>query len=155
MTVRRTRTKWGRTKFGTGRTPAMAVAIPCGLILGAALGGLSVLAGITDSNPVLGGLVFALCLTMPAIALVYVLIVDRNTLEGAAERPEDSVESGWYDRAAAGSFTDLILVLGVGSTILAFIPRDLPIDLKFVLPVIIAVCFASFGSRYLILRQKG
>ncbi len=155
MTVEQARTKWGRTKFGTGRTPAMAIALPSGVVLAVAGGLLSVLVGVTASNPALGFWVFTSCLTMPAVALVYVLVVDRDTLEGAAERPDDSIESGWYDKAASGSFADLILVLGIASIILTFIPRDFFVDLKLVLPAVVAVCFASFGIRYLVLRRKG
>ncbi|MCC9174887.1 hypothetical protein [Arthrobacter sp. zg-Y179] len=155
MSVAPTRTKWGYAKFGTGRVPAAAVAVPGGLALGAAGGRLAVLAGISGSNPALGFWVFAACIAMPAVALVYVLVVDRNTLIGATERPDDSVESGWIDKAAAGSFMDLILVLGAAATVLAFIPRELVVDLKLVLPAVIALGFASFGIRYLVLQRKG
>ncbi|MCQ1957478.1 hypothetical protein NNX39_13330 [Arthrobacter sp. zg-Y826] len=116
---------------------------------------LSVLLGITDPNPALGFWVFFACIPMPAVALVYLLVVDRNTLIGATERPDDSVESGWYEKAAAGSFTDLILLLGVAATVLAFVPMDFSVDLKLVLPAMIALGFASFGIRYLVLRRKG
>ncbi|MCQ1987100.1 hypothetical protein [Arthrobacter sp. zg-Y844] len=116
---------------------------------------MSVLAGISGSNPALGFWVFAACIAMPAVALVYVLVVDRNTLIGATERPDDSVESGWIDKAAAGSFMDLIMVLGVAATVLAFIPKDFSVDLKLILPAVIALGFASFGIRYLVLRRKG
>lgn len=149
------RTRWGRTKFGNGRTPAMAVAVPCGMIGGAAAGWLAVSTGAAGANPGLGFLVFAACLTMPAVALAYVLIVDRNTLRGASRRPEESIESGWYDKAASGSFTDLLLAGGVAAVILGFIPGDLPADLKLVLPGLLAACAASFGIRYLALRRKG
>jgi hypothetical protein len=155
MTIEQARTKWGRMKFGTGRTPAMALAIPAGMVLATAGGLLSVLVGVTESNPALGFWVFTSCLTMPAVALVYVLVVDRDTLEGAAERPGDSIESRWYDQAASGSFMDLIAGLGIASIVLTFIPRDFSVDLKLVLPAVITVCFASFGIRYLLLRRKG
>jgi hypothetical protein len=155
VTIQQARTKWGRTKFGTGRTPAMAIAIPAGLVLAAAGGVLSVLVGVTAADPVLGFGVFTACLAMPAVALVYVLVVDRGTLRGATERPDDSVESRWYDQAASGSFMDLIAGLGITSIILVFIPGDFPVDLDLVLPAVLVVCFASFGIRYLVLRRKG
>lgn len=153
--IQGTRNKWGLARFGTRRVSAMAFAIPGGLVLGAAAGLLAVLAGITGSNAVLGFLVFASCLTMPAVALVYGLIVDRNTLEGAAVRPEESVESGWYERAASGSFTDLILVLGLGATILTFLPMQFAVELKLILPGVLVICFVSFAVRYLMLRRQG
>ncbi len=155
MATQQTRTAWGRMKFGSGRVSAMAIAIPSGVTLGAVVGLLSVLIGLTGPHPVLGGVVFALCLTVPATLLVYILVVDRNTLDGAAERPDDSIESRWYERAAAGAFTDIILVIGVGATVLAFISTDFFVDLKLVLPAVIGVCFASFGIRYLLLRRRG
>lgn len=155
MGIEQPRTKWGYTKFGNSRIPAMAIAIPFGIVLGIAGGWLSVFIGVTGPNSILGFWVFASCLTMPAVALVFALIVDRKTLQGAPERPDDSIESGWYDKAASGSFTDLILVLGLTSVILAFVPRDFPVDLKLVLPSVLGVCFIAFGIRYLMLRRKG
>ncbi|UWX98435.1 hypothetical protein N2K95_07265 [Arthrobacter zhaoxinii] len=153
--MKQTRTKWGYAKFGTGRVPAPAIAVPGGLVLGAAGGLLAILAGVAGSHPALGFWVFAACLAMPATLLIYLVVVDRDTLEGALERPDDSVESGWHDKAAAGSFTDLVLVLGIAATVLAFIPRDFPVDLKLALPAVLVLGFASFGTRYLVLRRRG
>lgn len=155
MTIEQARTKWGRVKFGTGRTPAMAIAVPAGVVLALAGGLLSVLVGATASNPALGFWVFSFCLTMPAVALAYVLVVDRDTLRGAAERPDDSIESRWYDKAASGSFMDLIAGLGITLIVLTFIPRDFSVDLDLVLTAVLAACFVSFGVRYLVLRRKG
>lgn len=155
MTDQSVRTKWGRTRFGTGNVPALAIAIPAGVLFGAVGGWVSVLAGVAGPYPVIGFVAFALCLTLPGIALVFALVVDRNTLEGAAEHPDDSIESGWYDRATSRSFTDLILVLGVASIVLSFIPTDFAVDLKLVLPAVLLVCFLSFGIRYLLQRHIG
>lgn len=155
MTTTPVRTKWGRTKFGAGRTPAMTIAVPAGVVLAGAGGLLSVLAGVTAAHPVLGFWVFTACLTMPAVALVYLLVVDRDTLEGAAERPEESIESRWYDKAASGSFMDLVAGLGITLIVLTFIPGDLAPKLDLVLVAVLAACFVSFGIRYLVLRRKG
>ena len=155
MTVERVRTKWGRSRFGTGRTPAMALALPGGVVLGAAGGLLAVQTGVAGADPLIGFLVFALCLTMPGTALVYLLVVDRRTIVGAAERPDDSVEAGWYEKAAAGSFTDLILALGITSTVLAFLPEAFVVDLVLVLPAVLVLCAVSFGVRYLVQQGRG
>ncbi len=155
MARQQTRTRWGQAKFGGGRIPAVLFAIPGGLLLGAAGGWLAVGTGLAGSSPLLGFAVFTACLAMPAMALMYVLVVDRSTVEGAVDRPEESVEGKWYDKAASGSFTDLVLVLGVLAAVAAFVPADLAADLKLVLPAILAVCFASFGIRYLVLRLRG
>ncbi|WP_237686795.1 hypothetical protein [Arthrobacter sunyaminii] len=150
-----TRTKWGQARFGSGRVPAMAVALPSGLLLGAGGGWLAVATGVTEANPVLGFWVFAFCLTMPATLLVYVAIVDRNTIEGAVERPDDSIEAGWQDKAASRSFTDLILILGVAGTVVAFLPGEITVNLKLVLPAVLILCAVLFGVRYLLQRRKG
>ncbi|WP_146362229.1 hypothetical protein [Arthrobacter yangruifuii] len=154
MSVGQARSKWGYARFGSGRIPALAVAVPSGMILGGAAGLLAVLAGVSGPSPVLGFAVFAVFFASPAAGLVYVLVVDRSTLAGAPARPDDSVEAGWLDKAAAGSFTDLVLVLGITATVLAFIPREFPVDLKLVLPAVILLGFACFGIRYLVLRGK-
>ena len=155
MVVEPARTKWGRARFGAGRTPAMALALPGGVVFGAAGGLLAVQAGVAGADPLIGFLVFALCLTMPGVALAYVLVVDRRTIVGAAERPDDSVEAGWYEKAAAGSFTDLVLALGITSTVLAFLPQELRLDLALVLPAVLVLCAVSFGVRYLVQRGRG
>lgn len=155
MMTTQARTKWGRTKFGTGRTPAMAIAVPAGVLLAVAGGLLSVLVGVTAANPALGFWVFTACLTMPAVALVYVLVVDRDTLQGATERPDESIESGWYDKAASGSFMDLVAGLGITLIVLTFVPGDVSVDLDLVLAAVVVACFVSFGVRYLVLRRKG
>lgn len=148
------RTAWGRARFGSGRLSALTVALPAGILLGAGSGWLAAALGIGRSNPVLAFVIFAACLVLPATALVYAVVVDRNTVRGATERPGESVEEQWYGKAAAGSFADLILGLGAAATVLAFIPAEPAVSLKFVLPAILAACFASFGIRYLLLRLR-
>lgn len=155
METEQPRTKWGQARFGSGRVPAVAVALPCGLLLGAGAGWASVATGVAKANPVLGFWVFAACLTMPALLLVYAAVVDRNTIQGAVDRPDDSVESDWYDKAASRSFTDLILILGVGATVLAFLPGEFSVNLLLILPALLVLCAVLFGVRYLLQRHKG
>jgi hypothetical protein len=155
MAIEPARTKWGRTKFGTGRTPAMAIAVPAGVVLAVAGGLLSVLVGVTASNPPLGFWVFTACLTMPAVALVYVLVLDRDTLQGATERPDESIESRWYDQAASGSIMDVVAGLGITLIVLTFVPCDVSVALDLVLTAVVAACFVSLGVRYLVLRRRG
>jgi nucleoside permease NupC len=149
------RTKWGRTTFGGGRFPAMAIAVPCGMVLGALLGLLAASLGAGGSSPVLTGAVFALCLAFPSTLLVYVLVVDRSTMAGAAEKPEESVESGWYDKAAAGALHDVVLVAGVTASVLAFLPEKFLLDPGLLLAGVVGLCFASFAVRYLLLQRRG
>ncbi|MFG6475613.1 hypothetical protein ACFXP7_04420 [Microbacterium sp. P06] len=154
MSATADRTKWGRVKFGAGRLPAMAVSVPLGLVLGAALGAVAVWAGIAGPIPALGGAAFAVCLAVPAVMLIWVLVVDRSTLEGASDQPEESIESRWYLQAAAGAQTDVILVASLGALALTLLPWGGQLDARVVLLGIIGASFVSFSLRYLVLRRK-
>jgi hypothetical protein len=148
------RTKWGRTKFGSGRRSAMAIAIPCGLLVGIAMGVVGAMSGLTGPAPWLGAVVFALCLAVPVVLLVWVIIVDRSTLQGAAKDPEESIESRWYTQAAAGAQTDVILAASLGAFVLTLMPGSGQIDARLVLLGVIAASFLSFSLRYQLLRRK-
>jgi hypothetical protein len=155
MTDQGVRTKWGRTTFGAGRYPAMAIALPCGIVIGALLGVLAAVLGVGGSSPVLVGAVFAVCLAPPSAMLVYLFVVDRSTLTGAAERPEESVEAGWYEKAAAGALTDIVLVAGITATVLSFIPEKFVLDPGLLLAGVVALAFVSVAVRYLLQRYRG
>lgn len=155
MTEQTVRTKWGRTTFGGGRFSAAAIAIPCGVMIAVLLGVVTASFSGGASSPALVGAVFALCLAVPSTLLVYVLVVDRSTMQGATDRPEESVESGWYDKAAAGALTDLVLLAGVTGTVLAIIPTKFPVDASLVLAGVVGVAFASVALRYLAQRHRG
>lgn len=154
MTDQSTRTTWGRTTFGGGRFPAMAIALPCGTVIAALLGLLAATLRIGESNPLIVGVVFTMCLIFPATMLVYILVVDRSTMEGAAERPEESVEFGWYDKAAAGALGDIMIVAGITATVFSFIPHKFAVEPGLLLVGVICLAFISVGVRYLIQRHR-
>ncbi len=154
MSEAQARTKWGRAKVGRGQIPAMKIAIPCGLMLGSALGMVAVWAGIAGPNPLIGGAAFVLCFAVPATMLVWALLVDRSTLQGAPNQPEESIESGWYQRAAAGTQTDVIMAAVIGVLVLSLVPSGSSVDPRFVLGGVIGVSFLSFAIRYQLLRLK-
>lgn len=155
MDALKARTKWGRAKLGNGRIPAMAIAVPGGLLFGCVLALVAVWVGAAGPNPLLGWTVFTLCLTVPGAMLAWVLVLDRSTLQGAAEQPEESVESRWYLRAAAGAQTDVIMLAGVGVLVLTFVSAGIDLDPRLVLAGVIGVSFVSFAIRYQLLRRKG
>lgn len=155
MSDQNTRTRWGRATVAGGRFPAMTVAAPGGVLISALLGWLAASLGVGGTSPILTGAVFALCLSFPSTMLVYVLLVDRSTLAGATERPEESVESGWYDKAAAGAVTDVVLVAGVTATVLAFIPTKFAVDPGLLLSGVVGLAFVSVAIRYLLQRHRG
>ncbi|MEG9249995.1 hypothetical protein V6S67_18040 [Arthrobacter sp. Soc17.1.1.1] len=133
----------------------MGIALPCGIMIGALLGVLAALLGVGGPNPVLVGAVFAVCLAAPSTMLVYLFVVDRSTMRGAAERPEESVEAGWYEKAAAGALTDIVLVAGVTATVLSFVPEKFAFEPGLLLAGVITLAFVSVAARYLLQRRRG
>ncbi|WAC66000.1 hypothetical protein OVA14_12005 [Agrococcus sp. SL85] len=145
------RTRWGRVR-GTAGMPALAIAIPVGLLLGAA-GGAVAAAMIDAPSPMLVGLAVGASMGVPFVALVWALLVDRESLRGVVDRPEESVEGAWYDRAAQGAFSDTILVVGLATAALAV--TGLRIDVVVALVGVLLVAMASCGIRYLVARRRG
>lgn len=147
------RSKWGRVRFGGGRPPAMAAAIPIGIVLALGLGLLFSQFQTPPLPPLIMVGIFAF-LTLPACVLLpWAVVVDRTTLRGALKRPEDSVESRWYDTAAQGAFHDTITVTGLALAMLAV--TDTRIDAVFALSGVIAIAALSTSIRYLVARARG
>lgn len=146
-------TTWGRTKLGRHHAPALSVAIPLGIAIAALSAVVAVALDAAGPRPVLGGVIFTLCLSGPAIGLAYVTIVDRSTIRGAAERPEESIESRWYSKAASGTLADVVVIAGLGSAVVTFLETNINDGL--LLGGVVAVAFVSFTLRYLITRSRG
>lgn len=145
------RSRWGRVR-GT-RTSTLWIAIPAGLVLAAAFGVVFGLSSVAGPQPVMAGIVFAVVTVWACFGLVWALIVDRRTLHGAVDRPEESVESRWFDASAGKAFTDVLLVVSIGGAVIAIGGLEPPVAL--VLPAVILVMAAAFGIRYLIARMRG
>lgn len=143
------RSKWGKVRVGSRWIGAVPPAIALGILATAVLAAMVAALGLVPDYPVAAGVATAPSLS----ALSWVLLVDRSTLEGATDRPEDSVEASWYEKAASGAFTDILLVTGLGCTALAFAPIE--VEGLHALMAVILVAFASFGVRYAVQRRKG
>ncbi len=87
------------------------------------------------------------------LTLAWVFLVDRSTLRGALDRPEESVEGAWYNRAAQGAFSDILLIVGLCTAFLAI--TGIRIDVLIALIGVLLVAMGSFGIRYLIARRRG
>lgn len=146
------RTRWGRLRGGS-RIPAMTIATPVGLVLAAVVGVIAAVMWDAPTPPVVVGVGFTV-VTLPAlVALAWVFLVDRSTLRGALDRPEESVEGAWYNRAAQGAFSDILLIVGLGTAFLAI--TGIRIDVLIALIGVLLVAMGSFGIRYLIARRRG
>lgn len=148
-----TRTRWGRSKFGSGTASALALAIPAGMLLSAATATVAVSVGFAADRPWLGATALGVALAGPMVALAWVLCVDRSTIRGAAERPEESVESGWYRRATSGAFHDVLGLTGLGVAVLFL--SEVQVPGSYALLAVLVLCFASFAIRYAIQRRQG
>lgn len=147
------RSRWGRSKFGAGRLPALWVAAPLGAVGAVTLAAVVVMMESAGSQPVLGGIAIALVLMWPLTGLVWVVIVDRDTLRGATKNPEQSIESFWHDRAASRAFTDTLLIGGLATAAISL--SGIEISAVFAVAGIVLFSMSSFGIRYLLLRRQG
>ncbi|MDR1635604.1 MAG: hypothetical protein LBS27_11975 [Bifidobacteriaceae bacterium] len=132
----------------------MAVAVPAALVFAAITGAVAALAKWSAGPPLLAAGVFGLC-SFPFWLLVFwVAVVDRPTLEGAVDRPEDSIEQWWYREAASGALTDVFALTGLGAAVLTF-TKDWRIEASTVLWIVACCIPISFAIRYLLGRRRG
>lgn len=116
-TQTRSTTRWGRTRSGKYSVPV--VAIPLGFLV-SGLFGLIPLAFISDLNPFLVWLIFTIALAPVACALVWVIVVKRETITGAVRNPEQTVETQWATRAHSIGFFAMVILTGWGSFFSSF-----------------------------------
>ncbi len=131
----------------------MAIATPVGLVLAVVVGIIAAAMWDAPTPPVVVGIGFTV-VTLPAlVALVWVFLVDRRTLHGVLDRPEESVEGVWYNRAAQGAFSDTLLIVGLGTAFVAI--TGIRIDVLIALIGVLLVAMGSFSIRYLVARRRG
>lgn len=152
------RSRWGRSARLGGGTGRLLAVSALGGLLGAALIGTAawLLAGTTE-NLADGRWFLAVALGSTGLftgaGLTWVWLVDRGTLHGAVQNPEDSVEGRWLEKAQSGAFTDTLTVAGLGTTVLAL--TDPQIDPGLIGVAVLLVMMASFTVRYLIQKSRG
>ncbi|MGC5076779.1 hypothetical protein [Agrococcus sp. DT81.2] len=144
------RSTWGRMRFGARRS-ALLIAVPIGIVLAAGVGALAVWTGVAGDDPLPGGVAFAVVTVWPLTAAAWIAVVDRSSLRGALERPEESVESSWIETASQRAFTDTLTLAGLGTAALVVTGAELPGSVA--LLAVVLVGMASFGTRYLIARR--
>lgn len=132
----------------------MAVAIPAGLILAAGVGALTLLTEVFqgDEALVIAG-VFALIMSWGCIGLIWALVVDRSSLRGALNKPDESIESKWLEAAMAGALRDTIMLTGFALATLTI--TGFEVDAIWALIGVIWVAFFSTVVRYLMAKKRG
>lgn len=146
-----TRSRWGRSRFGGSSAALVAVSLAAGAVCSAGIAA-AYLALNDVQRPGLAVLVFMACTLPITSALAWVILLDRSTLDGALDAPEDSVESAWYDAAARGAFGDVLVIAGVGAAVFALSPLEVPNDL--VLGGLVLAAMGDFAVRYWWLRRS-
>lgn len=139
-------TRWGKARFGGGSAALLSISLGIGAIASAGLGWLFQLLGDAE-RPVLAFTLMAVSTLPVTTALGWAALVDRSTLMGAIEKPDDSIESAWYEKAAGGAFGDILLVGGLGAAVFAFTKIEAPIS--WCLAAIVLFAMLDFAARYL------
>ena len=150
MKVKNARSTWGRARFGGGAVALLGAALAIGVLLSAGLGGLFSWLG-DGENGLLEFTVMAFCTLPVTSAFGWGMLVDRSTLNGAPEKPEDSIESAWYGKAASGAFGDILLVGGLGSVAFTFTRFEAAAGL--VLAGVVGFAMLDFAARYFRLKK--
>ena len=122
-----------------------------GLLLAAGLGLLAGLLGADDQFWLRTG-VFAACTLGPACGLGWLLFVAGRTGPDAVAHPEETVEHLWWQRSAAGSFLDLVVVAGLVLTALSV--TDLRVDATTVLTGLVLLGLADVAVRMAVLGRR-
>ncbi|MGQ5586231.1 hypothetical protein ACUJ8O_07010 [Micrococcus sp. EWR3.9.1] len=156
---RDTRSRWGRSsRLGGGSGRLILVSLVAGvviaLLIGAAAYGLASSQGDADPRfPAVMGAVMAASALPAGAALAWLFLVDRTTLRGAVRDTEETIEGRWLERAQSGAFGDLLVVLGLGTFVVALAGWQLSLPL--VGAGLLLVAGASVAVRYALQKRRG
>lgn len=150
---------WGRMRSGGNTRTLLLLSFGGGLA--AALGVAALVAAAGPEERFLATLLaFGFSFWLPFSALLWVLLVDRGTMRDAPRNVEDSVEYRWSERASAGVFRDMLVLLGAGAAVLSVLEVAIDLTLRWPLHLVLAglvvLAMVDFGIRMqLIKRAEG
>lgn len=152
-----TKSRWGRMRSGGSTRKLLGISLGGGLAIALAVSVVVATLGYPD-RLVLAGAVFASCFWPVSSALVWVLLVSRDTLSEAPRNIEDSVESRWTERVGAAVFLDTLVLLGAGAFTLSILRStakwtfELPLELAF--SAVMILLMLDFMIRYLLIKRR-
>lgn len=129
----------------------MPGALALGLSTSAALALLT--AAFNDGNLPLALAVGAAAL-LPTTAASWTLLVAPASLSGSTTKPEESIESSWYDRATRGAFHDMLIAAGLGLVALTVVPSLKELSASFALVILVAAVSIDVALRYRFLARR-
>lgn len=156
---RDTRSRWGRSsRLGGGSGRVILVSLVAGvviaLLIGAAAYGLASSQGDADPRfPAVMGAVMAASALPVGAALAWLALVDRTTVRGAIRDTEETIEGRWLEKAQSGAFGDLLVVLGLGTFVVAL--AGWQPNLPLVGAGLLLVAGASVAVRYALQKRRG
>ena len=156
---RDTRSRWGRSsRLGGGSGRLILVSLVAGvviaLLIGAAAYGLASSQGDADPRfPAVMGAVMAASALPVGAALAWLALVDRTTVRGAIRDTEETIEGRWLEKAQSGAFGDLLVVLGLGTFVVAL--AGWQPSLPLVGAGLLLVAGASVAVRYALQKRRG
>ncbi|MEJ4112853.1 hypothetical protein ACGE24_08080 [Corynebacterium kroppenstedtii] len=99
-----TRSHIGRPRFGGSEKTLILLSLLCGVSSATALGTIAAWTPTFRAHPLLAIAIITACLAPVLTVTAWGLMVDRRTLDGAVEQPEESIENHWYAQAAEDAF---------------------------------------------------
>ena len=156
---RDTRSRWGRSsRLGGGSGRLILVSLVAGvviaLLIGAASYGLASSQGDAGPRfPAVTGAVMAASALPVGAALAWLFLVDRTTLRGAVRDTEETIEGRWLEKAQSGAFGDLLVVLGLGTFVVAL--AGWQPSLPLVGAGLLLFAGASVAVRYALQKRRG
>lgn len=152
MTSSSGRTAWGATKKGRRGVGLWGPAVGIGVVVSAVMAGLALMVS-SSPEPGLLAVVTAAVVLPVGVALGWGIMVDRSSISGAVDRPEESVESRWWDQAASGALMDGFAMIGLGAGTIALTGVEVAADT--VLMALWVLLSVDMGIRYLVARRAG
>ncbi|WP_262391104.1 hypothetical protein [Micrococcus luteus] len=124
------------------------------LLIGAASYGLASSQGDAGPRfPAVTGAVMAASALPVGAALAWLFLVDRTTLRGAVRDTEETIEGRWLEKAQSGAFGDLLVVLGLGTFVVAL--AGWQPSLPLVGAGLLLFAGASVAVRYELQKRRG
>lgn len=149
--IKTTRSKLGRARWGGGSASLLSASIAIGVIISAGAGALFAWLSSVE-QPVLAFCIVAIATLPISVTLGWALLVDRSSLRGAVDKPEESIESAWYEKAASGAFGDIVMVGALGFAGFGFL--QLNASVSWILLAVTLLAMIDFGARYVWLRKS-
>lgn len=145
------KSKFGRSRFGGSAGALIALSLGGGVLLSALFATVMIWLQEPERLQVFAVIYFIVMLPV-MIGIVWLLLVDRESILGAVRNPENSVESTWYSDAAKDTFHAAMALGGIGCLI--FSVWSVETSVSTVLLISVAALQVIFWIRYGIRKRR-